>query len=122
MHKLIFTGFISQEPVKRYTQKGDAVLDLNFRTSDWNGKERVTIWIKGSLWGKRIESLEQYLAKGTPVAVEGKLLHQEGNPRVYTTNAGETRASFEIIIVDIDPFIGGKQQENAPANNEDVPW
>ena len=113
MHKLIFNARMTKDAEKRYTQDGKAVLELNFAVNDWNGKEKTTLWIKGSLWGKKAEGdFAQYLTKGTPVVVEGRLLHKDGNPRTYTTNAGETRASFEVMVVDIDPFISNKAQED----------
>lgn len=109
MHKLIFNARLTKDAEQRFTNDGKAVLDLSFAVNDWNGKEKTTLWIKGALWGKRAESdFAQYLTKGTPVVVEGRLLHKEGNPRTYQTNAGETRAGFEILVVDIDPFVAGK--------------
>jgi single-strand DNA-binding protein len=112
MLKLIFSANLTKDCVKRYTGNGDVVLDVFMAVNDWNGKEKVTIWIKGSLWGKRGESLEQYLLVGTKVMVEGKLQHHEGNPRTWGENP--VRASFEVMITDIE-LIGGKKQEEDTA-------
>jgi single-strand DNA-binding protein len=110
MQKLFVTGNLTKDAEKRYTQDGKAVLSLNIAVNDWNGTEKTTLWIHGSIWGVRAESLEQYLTKGTKVSAFGTLLHKEGNPKTYTTSMGETRANFEMLISEID-FSGEKKNE-----------
>jgi single-strand DNA-binding protein len=54
----------------RYLPNGDAVASLalafSYGKKDESGK-RPTQWVDASLWGKRAESLNQYLIKGTQV-------------------------------------------------------
>jgi single-strand DNA-binding protein len=83
------------------------------------GDKKQTIWVKGSLWGKRAESLAQYLTKGGLVHVEATLSHKDGNPRVWESN-GNHRANFECYIQDIALLGGGKQ--SAPEDDGEVPW
>lgn len=69
--------------------------------------EEQTTWISCSLWGKRGETLGQYLSKGTKVAVSGELSTREHNGKTY----------LELRVSEIDLMGGGKRdggQRQAP--------
>lgn len=107
MHKLHFSGRVTKDAEMRYTQAGKAVTSFTVAVDDGYGDKKSTIWIKCTLWEKRAEALTQYLTKGLPVSVEGRLNHEDGNPKMW----GEPqRASFEVSVVDIK-LMGGKKQE-----------
>lgn len=71
---------IGNEPVIRYTNKGDAVLSLSlayqYGRKGEDGK-RPTQWIDASLWGKQAESLAPYLNKGSQIVATIDDLHIE---------------------------------------------
>jgi single-strand DNA-binding protein len=119
MHKLIFTARLTKDADLRYTGDGKAVATVPMAINEGYGDKKQTIWIKGSLWGKRAESLSQYLVKGTLVHVEATLSHKDGNPRVWESN-GEHRASFECYIQEID-LLGGGSKQTAEDDGDD-PW
>jgi single-strand DNA-binding protein len=48
----------------RYTQQQEPVASLALAFDFMRGKEKQTQWVEASLWGKRAESLQQYLSKG----------------------------------------------------------
>jgi single-strand DNA-binding protein len=72
----------------RYTNAGDAVTSLSLAFSygrrDETG-QRPTTWVDAALWGKRAESLAQYLLKGTAVVVSLDELRME----TYQGRSGE---------------------------------
>ena len=78
VNKVMLLGNITRELEVRYTPKGTAVCDLGMainriRTGD-NGEriEEVT-YVDVTLWGRQAELAGQYLAKGRPVFIEGRL-------------------------------------------------
>ena len=95
------TGNLGNDANMRVTANGTRVLTfdvaVNSRVPDGNGgwKNRAD-WVRCTLFGKRAESLEQYLTRGTKVAVTGHL-HQEK----WEKN-GETRSTLTLTVDDLD--------------------
>ena len=71
---------IGRDAELRHTAQGEAVANLslafNYGRKDSSGKT-PTQWVDGALWGKRAESLAQYLIKGQAVMVTLKDVHNE---------------------------------------------
>lgn len=107
MNSISVSGILGKDSEKRFLSNNDPV--LNFSVADSQGRDKPTIWWNCSLFGKRAESLEQYLKKGTNVTVIGNVSMRE-----YTDNAGVKKQAYDVRVVDI-ALQGGKQQEQAPA-------
>jgi single-strand DNA-binding protein len=77
-------GKLGRDSELRRTQGGDAVLSFTVAVDQRNGRDKTTNWYRISLWGKRGESLAQYLTKGTSVTVVGEfsLGEYEGKPQL----------------------------------------
>jgi single-strand DNA-binding protein len=101
-------------------------------TDQASGQTReVTTWFRISLWGSRAEVANQYLSKGSPVLVEGRLRTDpdSGGPRIYTRQDGTVGASFEIQAYNFSFLGGGRQsgefeesgdfESSTPAQEED---
>lgn len=118
MNKIILIGRLTKDAALRYTADGKEVLDISLAVDDGYGERKSTIWFRCSLWGKRAVSLERHLTKGQQVYIEGRLNHEEGNPRLW---GDPPKASFEVFIQDIQ-LLGSKgQQDNASqVDAEDV--
>lgn len=71
-------GNLTRDPEVRYTPKGTAVTDLSiaintvYRTQEGDEKEEVT-YVDIVTWGRQAETCGQYLTKGAPILVEGRL-------------------------------------------------
>ena len=80
---------------------------LKFRAANnvYASKEKQTNWFHCSMWGKRGESLEQYIKKGQELFVTGELYM-----RPWTTKEGAERISADVNVTSVD-LIGGKPQE-----------
>lgn len=63
----------------------DKVTSFSVAVDDRSSKEKSTIFFDCSLWGKRGESLKQYLAKGTSVTVTGDFGKREYEGKTYFT-------------------------------------
>jgi single-strand DNA-binding protein len=101
MKNITIAGNIGKDAETRRTQSGDAVTSFSIAVEDRIPKEKGTIWFRCSLWGKRGESLAQYLTKGSKVAVSGEL-----SIEVYEGKTNRT------VKVDQVTLLGGGQDDN----------
>lgn len=85
MKNLTIAGNCGRDAVTRRTQGGDAVTGWTVAVEDRQGNEKRTLWFDVSLWGKRGETLAQYLTKGSKVAVSGDFGTREHEGKTYLT-------------------------------------
>lgn len=102
MNNITIAGQLGRDAEVRSTPNGDAV--CNFSVADSQGKDKPTIWWRCQLWGKRAQSLSQYLVKGQSVTVSGTITERE-----YEKD-GQTFKAMEIRVNDV-ALQGGKPQE-----------
>ena len=107
-HKIILVGNLGRDPEMRYTPSGAAVTNFSMATSEkWTGQDgqpqERTIWWRVSAFGKTGEACNEYLKKGSKVLVEGRMNAdpKTGNPRLWTGNDGQMRASFEVTALTV---------------------
>jgi single-strand DNA-binding protein len=89
MKNIVVAGNIGKDAEVRNTTNGDKVTSWTVAVEDRTGKEKGTIWFDCTLWGKRGESLAQYLTKGSKVCVSGELSTREHNGKTYLTVKAE---------------------------------
>jgi single-strand DNA-binding protein len=109
-NKLILVGNLGRDPELRYTPQGTPVcsftLATNEKRKDRAGENQdVTTWFRVTLWGRQAETASQYLSKGRPVYVEGRLRVEE-----WTDKDGKQRHTLEVHATDMQ-FIGGRGDE-----------
>src|SRR4029078_8722779 len=107
-NKIILVGNLGRDPELRYTAQGTPVCSFTMATSekrkDRNGEfQEQTTWFKVTLWNRQAETASQYLQKGRPVYIEGRLRIEE-----YTDREGRPRTSLEVTATEIH-FIGSRQ-------------
>lgn len=85
MKSITIAGNIGKDAVTRHTQGGDPVTSWTVAVEERQGQDKRTIWFECSLWGKRGESLAQYLTKGSKIAVAGELSTREHEGKTYLT-------------------------------------
>ena len=107
MNVIAVSGNLAKEAQVRYLPNGDPV--ANFTVADNMGKDKGAIFWNCQLFGKRAESLSQYLVKGLPVTVTGNLTE-----RAYTDKQGVERKSMDLRVADV-ALQGGKRVDNAQA-------
>lgn len=105
MKAITIAGNIGKDAVLRRTQGGDPILGFSVAVEERSGQEKRTIWFDVSVFGKRGETLAQYLTKGTKVAVAGDLSTREHEGRTYLT----VRAS-EVTLM------GGNERRDEPSS------
>lgn len=97
----------------RYTSKGDAMVNLSlafeYGRKGEDGK-RPTQWIDATLFGKRAESLAQYLNKGSLILAELEGVHIE----TYKDREGNERTKLAAVVVDIGLTGRTEQRDEQP--------
>ncbi|HMP77257.1 MAG TPA: single-stranded DNA-binding protein [Kiritimatiellia bacterium] len=78
LNKVLLIGRLTRDPEKRSTPSGMAVAELgmavNRRYKASNGEDREeTCFLNVTVWGKTAELCAEYLRKGSPLFVEGRL-------------------------------------------------
>jgi len=78
LNKVLLMGNLTRDPEVRHTPKGTAVGDLamainmTYKAQDGTEKEEVC-YVDVVVWGRQAETCRDYLTKGAPVFVEGRL-------------------------------------------------
>jgi single-strand DNA-binding protein len=96
LNQILLIGRAGTDPEMRYTPSGTPVTNFRLAVSnsrrDANGEwTEDTEWFTVTAWERQAESVNQYLAKGRRVFVDGRL-----STRQYTSNSGEARTSLEV--------------------------
>lgn len=105
MISMTVAGNVGRDAQLRRTQGGDPVLGFSVAVDmgkDKNGNKRDAVWVNCSIWGKRAESLETYITKGTKLVLTGR-------PGV---NIYEGKGSLTLSVNDLT-FMGGSQQRRS---------
>ena len=113
-NKIIIVGNLGRDPELRYTPQGTPVCNFsmasNERRKDKTGESQDHVtWFRVTLFGRMAESASQYLVKGRPVFIEGRLRVEE-----WTDRDGKARHTLEVNATDMQ-FIGGGRDEDRPA-------
>jgi single-strand DNA-binding protein len=121
INRVVITGNLTRDPELRSTSGGTSVCSLrvavNSRRKDDSGN-----WVDKpnyfdvTVWGAQGENCAQYLAKGRPVAVDGRL-----NWREWEDKEGGKRQTVDIIADSVQ-FLGSRDapQGNGAVENSDL--
>ena len=93
--KLIGLFRIGNDPELRYTNTQMAVLQLSLAYN--YGKEKKTQWVNATLFGKRAESLSNFLAKGQLIYGEVSDIHVD----TYTAKDGTECVSLKGVVQEV---------------------
>jgi single-strand DNA-binding protein len=97
-NKVILLGNLTRDPEVRYTPKGTAVTDLglavnrNYTAENGEKREEVT-FVDVTFWGRTAEVAGEYLKKGRPVFVEGRLQLDSWDDK----QSGQKRTKLKVI-------------------------
>src|SRR5688500_9633071 len=107
VNKVILIGNLGKDPETRYLSSGDAVTNISVATTDtWKDKsgekQEHTEWHRVAFFGKTAEIAGEYLKKGSPVYVEGRI-----RTRKWQDKEGNDKYSTEIVA-DRMQLLGGR--------------
>lgn len=122
VNKVILLGNLGRDPELRYSPSGSALCNLAMATSrSWKYKDtgerrEETEWHRVVLHGRLAEIAGEYLRKGRPVYIEGRL-----QTRKWQDREGNDRYTTEIVGESMQ-LLGGRddapQPQEAPASQQ----
>ena len=118
VNKVILIGNLGRDPEVRYMPSGSAMCTVAIATSrNWKNKDsgerqEETEWHRVTFFGKLAEIAGQYLKKGRPVYVEGRL-----KTRKYTDKDGVEKYATDIIANEMQ-MLGGREGMGEPAGDD----
>jgi len=110
INRVTLTGNLTRDPELRSLPSGMSVCSLriasntrrkNGSTGEWEDKPN---FFDVTVWGAQGENCSRYLAKGRPVAIDGRLEWRE-----WTAQDGAKRQSVEVVA-DVVQFLGGRDE------------
>ena len=121
INRVVLVGNLTRDPELRHTPSGTAVCKLRIAVNSRQKDSSTGEWCEKpnyfdvTVWGNQGESCAQYLSKGRPVGVDGRLDWCE-----WEAQDGTKRQAVEIIADSVQ-FLGsrgdaeGGQREFVPA-------
>jgi single-strand DNA-binding protein len=125
-NKVILLGNLTRDPEVRYTPKGTAVTDLGLAvnrtyTADNGEKREEVTFVDVTFWGRTAEVAGEYLKKGRPVFVEGRLQLDSWDDKT----SGQKRTKLKVIGENMQmlgaPRGGGGDEDGGPRSSRPAP-
>ena len=110
-NKVILVGNLTRDPELRYTPKGMAIakvglaINRNWTSESGEKKEEVT-FVDVDAFGRQAETLAQYMKKGSPLLVEGRLKLDQWDDK----QTGQKRSKLGVVVEGFQ-FLGGGNRE-----------
>lgn len=112
LNRVILIGNLTRDPELRYTPSGQSVANFGIavnrrrRTPENEWVDEVDFF-NIVVWGKSAENCANYISKGSPVAIEGRL-----SSRSWETEDGQKRNVVEVVAQSVQ-FLGGRRGADA---------
>ena len=120
LNKVMLIGNLTRDPELRHTPKGTSVTELGLAINrvwydDNKQKQEDTTFVDVTFWGRQAETIQQYLSKGRPILVEGRLQLDSWDDK----ETGKKRSKLRVIgesfqFIDSKPGGGGGGGGNPP--------
>ena len=98
-NRVILVGNVTRDPEVRYIPSGQAVCELGLAVNRYwfdkqaNQKKEETTFVDVTLWGREAELAGEYLAKGRPVLIEGRLQLDSWDDK----QTGQKRSKLRVV-------------------------
>ncbi|MCB1235346.1 MAG: single-stranded DNA-binding protein [Verrucomicrobiae bacterium] len=109
LNKVMLIGNLTRDPEVRYTPKGTAVTDIGLAvnrvySSDTGERREETTFVDVTLWGRQAEIAGQYMKKGKPIYIEGRLQMDTWQDK----QTGQNRSRLKIVGENFQ-FLGSRE-------------
>lgn len=96
-NRVILLGNLTRDPELRYIPSGTAVVELGLAVNDRRKNSsgewvEETTFVDVTLWGRTAEVASEYLSKGSPVLIEGRLRLD-----TWETSDGQKRSKLRVV-------------------------
>lgn len=111
INRVCISGNLTRDPELKSTQGGAQVLNMGVAVNDRRKSPQTGEWedvpnfVDCVVFGKRAESLDRYLQKGSKVAICGRLHYSSWE------KDGQRRSKLEVVVDDIEFMSKGQSQE-----------
>jgi single-strand DNA-binding protein len=115
INRVILVGNLTRDPELRHTPSGTPVCSLRIAVNS-RRKDETGQWVDKpnyfsvTVWGQQGENCAQYLAKGRPVGIDGRLDWRE-----WETPEGNKREAVEVVAESVQ-FLGSRGDGDGGAN------
>jgi single-strand DNA-binding protein len=105
LNKVMLIGNLTRDPELKYTPGNQAVCEVGlavnrkYRTKDGEDREETT-FVDCEAWGKQAEVIKQYMTKGKPIFIEGRLKLD-----TWEDKDGGKRSKMRVVIENFQ-FLG----------------
>src|SRR5438093_12345241 len=122
-NKVLLMGNLTRDPEVRYTPKGTAIATIGlavnrvWSTESGEKKEEVT-FVDVDVWGRQAETIGQYMSKGRPIFIEGRLRLDQWDDK----QTGQKRSKLKVVCESFQ-FIGaprGAEFKDQPPPGEEA--
>ena len=98
LNKVMLIGNLTRDPELRYTPKGSAVAEFGLAINrvwynEQKQKQEETTFVDITLWARQAEIAQQYLTKGSPVYIEGRLSLDTWDDKA----TGQKRSKIKVV-------------------------
>lgn len=110
LNKVMLIGNLTRDPELRYTPKGNPVADItlainrSFTLESGERREEAT-FVDVTLWGRQAEIANEYLRKGRPVFIEGRLQLDTWEDK----QTGQKRSKLSVVAENMQ-FLGPRPE------------
>jgi single-strand DNA-binding protein len=116
VNKVILLGNLGKDPELKQTPNGTSVstfsLALNRSVKNGDSWKQVTEWVRCVAWEKQAEVIAEFVRKGQPLYLEGRLQTRE-----WTDGDNIKRYSTEVIVQDFT-LLGSKPNNLTPSTED----
>ncbi len=132
-NRVILVGNLTRDPEVRYTPGGTAVTEIGLAVNRYwfdkgsNERKEETTFIDVTLWGRQAEVAGEYLSKGRPVLIEGRLQTDSWDDK----ETGKRRTKLKVVGETLQ-LLGGREggggrggnaggRSQPPATSDELP-
>lgn len=120
-NKVILMGNLTRDPELRYTPKGTAIAKIGVAvnrvwTNEAGEKKEEVTFVDVDIFGRTAENVGQYMRKGRPILVEGRLKLDQWDDK----QTGQKRSRLGVIAETVQ-FLGGAPGGGAGGGDAERP-
>ncbi len=113
-NRVILAGNLTRDPELSYTPSSTPICKFGMAINrvwtdrESNEKREDTCFVDCTVFGKHAETFNQYMSKGRPVLIEGRL-----NFSRWTSQDGQKRSKLDVVV-ERSQFLGGRPGDSGP--------
>lgn len=119
LNRVVLVGNLTRDPDLRSTPSGSSVVSFGLAVNRrWTNRQGERVdgvdYLNIVAWGKLAELCHNYIHKGSPVALEGRL-----QSRSWETEDGQKRSAVEVVAENVQFLERQTTREAAPLADKD---